>query len=476
MAAEMGEAGPGNRRILVVDADPRMGQAIGAALATAGYEPTCIPRLPPPGSPALERIEPAAVLLHLDPLAEPAAPIRAVRAAGLLAPILVLADPGRLQAAVGALRHGAEDYLLRPPDAFELAARLGRVLERRDLDSRLSLLADELSKRHGTRAPVTASASMAAVLDRIRRVAPMRATVLIYGESGVGKELVARAIHFDSPRRDQPFVALNCAAMPAQLIESELFGHEKGAFTGATARTRGKFELAHHGTLFLDEIGEMDPTTQAKLLRVLEEREFMRVGGDRSLRVDVRVIAATNADLDAMVARGRFRQDLYYRLKVVTIHVPPLRERRADIPELVETFLDELSRNNAVRRKAVTPEAMTALAAYSWPGNVRELKNVLESLLVSTPGETIRLEDLPQTIARRSPRTAAADAAAPGTTLAQMERELIRRTLEHTGGNRTHSAQLLGIGVRTLQRKITEYGLDIPPTRRRPRTRRALAH
>ena len=283
---------------------------------------------------------------------------------------------------------------------------------------------------------------------------------------------MARAIHFASPRREQAFVALNCAAMPAQLIESELFGHEKGAFTGASARTRGKFELAHRGTLFLDEIGEMDPTTQAKLLRVLDEKEFMRVGGDQSLKVDVRVIAATNADLESMVARGTFRQDLYYRLKVVTITVPPLRERLADIPPLVDIFLDELSRANAVQRKAVTPEAMAALGAYAWPGNVRELKNVLESLLVSTPGDTVELADLPPAIARRTARVPADQFMIPGSTLAQMERELIRRTLEHTGGNRTHSAQLLGIGVRTLQRKIQEYGLAIPPKRRRPRARR----
>jgi DNA-binding NtrC family response regulator len=468
----MGEAGPSNRRILVLDEDARMVQAIGAILHRAGYEATCVSRLPQALA-ALERIEPAAVLIGLDAgTADAGVPIRALRARGAQVPILVLADPRRLPAAVAALRQGAEDYLLRPPDPFELTARLTRVLERHDLDSRLSLLQDELSKRAGQRTPVTASSAMAGVLERIRRVAPMRATVLIYGESGVGKELVARAIHFASPRREHAFVALNCAAMPAQLIESELFGHEKGAFTGASSRTRGKFELAHRGTLFLDEIGEMDPATQAKLLRVLDEKEFMRVGGDQSLKVDVRVIAATNADLESMVTRGVFRQDLYYRLKVVTIAVPPLRERRADVPHLVEIFLDELARGNAVKRKSVTPEALTALQAYAWPGNVRELKNVLESLLVSTPGDTVGLEDLPSTIVRRTSRAPITEDATPGTTLAQMERELIRRTLEHTGGNRTHSAQLLGIGVRTLQRKIQEYGLAIPPTRRRPRARR----
>jgi len=466
------ESGPPNRRILVLDEDPEMLATVERLLESAGYQPIGVARLPQALA-ALDRNEPAAVLVGLDAAhADPAGALRALRTRAGHVPLLVLADPRRLPAAVASLRMGAEDYLLRPPDPYELTARLTRVLERQDLDSRLSLLQDELARRAAPRTPVTQSSAMAGVLERIRRVAPMRATVLIYGESGVGKELVARAIHFSSPRREQPFVALNCAAMPAQLIESELFGHEKGAFTGASSRTRGKFELAHRGSLFLDEIGEMDPPTQAKLLRVLDDKEFMRVGGDQSLKVDVRVIAATNADLEAMVARGSFRQDLYYRLKVVTIAVPPLRERRADIPQLVEIFLDELSRGNAVRRKTVTPSAMAALQAYGWPGNVRELKNVLESLLVSTGGDTVDLADLPPAIERRTSRISVEAVLLPGTTLAQMERELIRRTLEHTGGNRTHSAQLLGIGVRTLQRKIQEYGLAIPPKRRRPRARR----
>jgi transcriptional regulator with PAS, ATPase and Fis domain len=315
---------------------------------------------------------------------------------------------------------------------------------------------------------------MRAVLDRILRVAPLRATVMVFGESGVGKELVARAIHFNSPRRDFPFLAINCAAIPASLIESELFGHEKGSFTGAHARTRGKFETAHRGTLFLDEIGETDLSTQAKLLRVLEEKEFMRIGGDQTVRVDVRVIAATNADLEAMVESGAFRRDLYYRLKVVTIQVPPLRERRPDIPILVEAFLDELARSNAVPRKTISPDALEALAGYSWPGNVRELKNILESVLVSSHGERILPADLPPSVVReRVPPARTAITA--GTRLEDMERDLIRATLEQTGGNRTHSAVMLGIGVRTLQRKIRLFGLEIASKRRRPRDRAPVA-
>jgi DNA-binding NtrC family response regulator len=410
-----------------------------------------------------------AVVAALDDL-NAAGGVAALKAASRLTPLVVLCDPERIRAGVKALRQGADDYLLRPPDPYELRRRLKRILERRELDSRISSFQGELAKKYGHTSFEVRSPSMRAVYDRVLRVAPMRSTVLIQGESGVGKELVARAIHFTSPRRDHPFIALNCAAIPASLIESELFGHERGSFTGAVSRLRGKFEIAHRGTLFLDEIGEMDPATQAKLLRVLDEKEFMRIGGDQSIRVDVRVIAATNADLEDKVASRQFRQDLYYRLKVVTIRVPPLRERRLDIRALTATFLDQLARANAVAPKEITPDAAAALERYDWPGNVRELKNVVESVLVSTPGEVVRLEDLPGHLQGPSEAAGAVEIE-PGTTLAEMERELIRRTLEATGGNRTHAAALLDIGVRTLQRKIRSYGLHIAPRRRRRRSR-----
>jgi DNA-binding NtrC family response regulator len=385
-------------------------------------------------------------------------------------PVLALVDAGDVRAGVKCLQQGAEDYLLRPPDAYELRMRLDRILERAELDSRVRFLQEEITKKPGLREADARSPAMRGVLDRVMRAAPMRSTVLIQGESGVGKELVARSIHFNSPRRNGPFIALNCAAIPGALIESELFGHEKGAFTGAHGRMRGKFEIAHRGTLFLDEIGEMLPATQVKLLRVLEERDFMRIGGDRNIRVDVRVVAATNANLEKLVEEGRFRSDLYYRLKVVTIRVPPLRERRGDMPFLIEAFLAELARANAVDPKTISPEALSALTDYGWPGNVRELKNLLESLLVSVAGPVIRIEDLPAHIHRLPARVESA-AAWTGMRLADMERDLIRRTLEQTGGNRTHSASVLGIGVRTLQRKIRGYALDVPPRRRRPRAR-----
>ncbi len=461
-----------SRSVLLIDDDPATWDRVTTILTRAGLKVTVATGADEAIGKLDERVHDAA-LLDLD-LEGADGLMRRLRKRSPGTPLLVIARPERHREALRALREGAEDYVLRPPDPFELRIRLEHILERRDLDSRLALFREELSRTHGSKRLMDSSAAMRGALEKALRVAPLKTTVLVSGESGVGKELVARAIHLHSPRRDFPFIALNCAAMPSSLIESELFGHEKGSFTGAHARARGKFEIAHRGTLFLDEIGEMGLATQAKLLRVLEEREFMRVGGDQSLRVDVRVIAATNADLEALVERGSFRRDLYYRLKVVSIHVPPLRERREDIPALVEAFLEDLSRTNAVRRKTVTAGALAALEAYHWPGNVRELKNVLESLLVSTSGEVIRAEDLPPSIAPKRDAAERPDLR-PGTTLTEMERELIRRTLEHTGGNRTWSAELLAIGIRTLQRKIREYGLDIPPRRRRRRLPRALA-
>jgi len=458
---------PETKRIFLIEPDDAMRDRIEAILLGAGYEVTAPPGPQPSTDQVGSRQFDAIVVAVGRTGTDPAREVRELKRRGG-APVIVLCEPGEVQTAVRMLHQGAEDYLLRPPDPFEVRARLERILERRELDSRISFFQDEISKKSGLRSIEVHSPAMRSVLDRLLRVAPMRSTVLVYGESGVGKELVARAIHFNSPRRGRPFIGLNCAAIPGNLIESELFGHERGSFTGAYSRSRGKFEIAHGGTLFLDEIGEMEPATQVKLLRVLEEREFMRVGGDHSIRVDVRVIAATNAALEDLVADGRFRRDLYYRLKVVTIRVPPLRERRLDTPHLIRGFLDELSRANAIEPKAMTDEALAKLIDYSWPGNVRELKNLIENLLVSVGGNEIRLEDLPPHVHRDRTRPERSGIE-PGTTLAEMERELIHSTLEHTGGNRTHSAELLGIGVRTLQRKIRGYGLSVPPTRRRPR-------
>jgi len=461
---------PHTRRVLLVEPSAADREQTARLLTDSRYEVTrCAD-----AADALEQLRSRgydAVLVALEVVeTDPDERLRDFKRLTRTAPFLLLCPAERVRSAVRLLGLGVDDYLLRPPDPLELEARLARIFDRHELDSRVHFFQDEISKKSGFVDLETRSPAMQRLTDRMKRVAPMRSTVLIFGESGVGKELVARSIHFDSTRRDQPFVALNCAAIPTGLIESELFGHEKGSFTGAHARVRGKFEIAHRGTLFLDEIGEMARATQAKLLRVLEQREFMRIGGDRRVRVDVRVIAATNADLEQLIAERGFRQDLYYRLKVVTLTVPPLRERHEDIAALALLFIDQLSRANAIPPKRLTPAAVDALGEYAWPGNVRELKNVLENLLVSVLGDVILFEDLPDYI--RGERSTASFIQIPTeATLDEMEREMIRRTLERTGGNRTHSAELLGIGVRTLQRKIRLYGLSIPPRRRRPRRR-----
>jgi len=383
--------------------------------------------------------------------------------------ILVLTTEDAVRQAVRALEHGADDYLVRPLERAEVRARLARILEWQHAGDRAVHLQNELSRKYLVGNLVSRSKGMRRVRDQILQVAPARSTVLILGESGVGKELVAKAIHFNSSRREAPFIAINCSAIPVNLIESELFGHERGAFTGAFGRQKGKFELADGGTVFLDEVGDMDLMTQAKLLRVLEEREFMRVGGNREVRVDVRVLAATNTDLEDLIRRARFREDLYFRLKVITIRVPPLRERQEDIPELARAILEQIRRDNGLRSRRLTALAVRRLQRYAWPGNVRELKNVLESTAITRPGETIRESDLPAgVLGEDGPGTPRARPRV-GVSLREMESDLIRRTLLRHDGNRTHASRTLRIGVRTLQRKIQAYGIRVPG----PRGRRA---
>ncbi len=392
--------------------------------------------------------------------------IARLRASSSIPSIVLLADPDEVRQATRGLSQGADDYLLRPIDGAEVRARIGRILVWQDLDARVLHLQKELSRKYILGNLVSRSEGMRRVRDQILQVAPARSNVLILGESGVGKELVAKAIHYNSPRREAPFIAINCSAIPVTLIESDLFGHERGAFTGAVERRKGKFELAHGGTIFLDEIGEMDLQTQAKLLRVLEEREFMRVGGGREVRVDVRVLAATNTDLEEMVARRAFREDLYFRLKVITIRVPPLRERVEDIPDLARAFVQQICRENGIFLKTLTPKAIRTLRCYAWPGNARELKNVLESTIITRPGDRIRSIDLPASV-HGEEHAAPGYRPRVGVSLKEVERSLIRRTLVHHGGNRTHAARALRIGVRTLQRKMKVYAIKVPFTRAR---------
>jgi two-component system, NtrC family, response regulator HydG len=383
--------------------------------------------------------------------------------------VLMITGHGSVESAVDAMKRGADDYLTKPVDLFELRKRASAIVEKRLLTRRVVELESRLGEKFGKL--ISHSKPMEALFRQMEMVAPTRSNVLIIGESGTGKELVANALHENSPRKDARFLPINCAAIPSEILESELFGHERGSFTGATGRKIGKFELADKGTLFLDEIGELPLEMQVKLLRVLETREFMRVGGTDTIKVDIRLIAATNADLEIAVERGGFRNDLYYRLKVVTLRIPALRERREDIPLLANHFLATFGKENERSGMKFAPDAMRAIVNAPWEGNVRELRNVVESLVVLTPNAEIRLADLPDELKRFANGELVPDAA-PGPvavptgagsnaslTMDEIERGAILNALERTGGNRTQAAEMLGIGLRTLQRKLKEYKL-----------------
>ncbi len=389
--------------------------------------------------------------------------LRTVRAEYPKLPFLLVTAYADVEDAVSALQEGADDYMIKPVKMQELRQRVQLQLERRVLSDENRRLRQRLEKNFGFDGIVGGSQDMEELLDRLRVVAPTRSTVLIVGESGTGKELVANALHQNSPRAKGPFVAINCGAIPGEILESELFGHEKGAFTGAHQRRIGLIERASGGTLFLDEISELSPDLQVKLLRVLEERHIMRVGGASQIAVDFRLVAATNRDLEEWVENGRFRQDLYYRLKVVTLKIPPLRQRREDIPVFVQHFLELINRELDRNVHGVHPAVLSALKRQSWPGNVRELRNLIESMVLFARTDEITLEDLP------AEYRAATESSVPEESaewrprpMAEIEREAILRTVEHTRGHRARAADLLDIGLRTLQRKLKEYG-EIAP-------------
>jgi len=370
--------------------------------------------------------------------------------------VVVMTAFGAIDTAVAAMRAGAIDYLTKPLNFDELLIVAERALERVNLRAEAAHLRARLAEKRRPGNIIGDSPQMQRVFKIVEQVAPSRASVLITGESGTGKELVAEAIHQLSPRSGGPFIKLHCAALAESLLESELFGHEKGSFTGAVARRDGRFQLAHGGTLFLDEIGEISAAMQVKLLRFLQEHEFERVGGTQTIQVDVRIIAATNRNLAEEVAHGQFREDLYYRLNVVTIDMPPLRDRRTDIPLLAEFFLRRFAEENGKQINGFTDEALATLVAHAWPGNVRELENAVERAVVMTAGPMVEATSLPAHVVPR-PTGAEQAPVIPGSTLDEIERHAILKTLEHTGGSTSRAAEVLGISVRKIQYKLHAY-------------------
>ncbi|MGA2137498.1 MAG: sigma-54 dependent transcriptional regulator [Verrucomicrobiia bacterium] len=366
---------------------------------------------------------------------------------------------GSIENAVQAMQAGAYHYVTKPVNLDELELVIQRALNSRRIEVENVNLHEQIDRRYGLENIIGESPAMRQLFETVQQVAPSRATVLITGETGTGKELIAKAIHNLSPRKNGAFIPVHAAALPSTLLESELFGHEKGAFTGAVERRIGRFELADGGTLFLDEVSELEPSIQVKLLRVLEERAFERVGGAKTLQVDVRLVAATNKDLKKLVSEGKFRDDLFYRLSVVTIDLPPLRERRDDIPLLVKAFLDEFGRENSKQVRELTPEALNVLLAYDWPGNVRELRNAIEQMVVLARAERLTVRDMPAAI-RGSADLTKINVVRAGMTVEEAERQLIVQALKETNGNRTKAAQKIGISRRTLHRKLKEFGLE----------------
>jgi len=379
--------------------------------------------------------------------------------------VVMITAHGSEKIAVEAMKGGAEDYVPKPFDNDEIRLVVRRALERTRLERENRMLLDQVQRQFGFESVIGSGPGMRRVFETIQKVAETDLTVLIRGESGTGKELVAQAVHNRSPRRNRPFVPVNCAAISRELVESELFGHEKGAFTGADARRQGRFEAADGGTIFLDEIGDMAPETQAKVLRVLQERSFERVGGTRPLQVDVRVLAATHRNLEEEVRRGRFREDLYYRLKVVEIELPPLRERSEDVPALAQRFLEQVTARLCIEKRQLSEGALARLTRHAWPGNVRELRNAIEQAAVLASGERIEEADLRLDGAgavRPGLEPAAPDLAfgeAKRRAVERFEREFLLRALRSTGGNISRAAEAVGMVRQSLQQKIRELGL-----------------
>jgi len=456
-------------RILVVDDEENMVHFLTKFLRAEGFEVEGAGT----GEAALERLRTAPFELVLTDLKLPDADgieiLKAARELHAETVVVLITAYGTIESAIEAMRAGAYDYVTKPFRASEILQVVNKALERVRLRREVSQLRKAVEQRFGLANLVGKSAKMQEVYTQIEKVAGARGAVLIQGESGTGKELVAKALHFNSPRKAGPFVVIDCGAIPEALQESELFGHEKGAFTGAIATKKGLFEEAHGGTLFLDEVAELAPGLQAKLLRALQDGEIRRVGGTKTLHIDSRVIAATNRDLSAEVREGAFREDLFFRLNVFPIFLPPLRERREDIPLLVDYFLDRIAQDGGKPLKRLSPEALRAMMVYPWPGNVRELEHAIERAMIQSEEETITARDLPAEILAPGDEltvTLADSAVSYKETMARVVRDvevrLIRRALEQSVNNRTEAARILGISRRALVYKLKEYNLRGP--------------
>lgn len=443
--------------ILIIDDEKNIREGLGSALELDGYNI----RLAENGEQGLKFIEKGDIDLVITDLRMPGMSgeqvIAKVKGESPAIPVIVLTGHGSIDSAVDAMKNGAYDFLTKPLNLDRLSLIVKRALTRRELEIRHSTLQEDLNAKTSFESIIGKSGEMQKIFQIVRKAAASKASVLITGESGTGKELIANALHNLSPRRDNPLVKVHCAALSESLLESELFGHEKGAFTGALARKRGRFELANNGTIFLDEIGEIDQNVQIKILRVLQDKRFERVGGEETVEVDVRIIAATNRDLEKEIQEGRFREDLFYRLNVVHIQVPPLRDRKDDIPLLLSSFLDEFAKDNDKKITGIDSRAKSALYKYDWPGNIRQLRNCMESAVVMCGGDEIKLEDLPPSVSGAVDGNIIAVPA--GITLAEAEKIIIQQNLAENKGNKSKTADILGIGRKTLHRKLEEYDI-----------------
>ena len=447
------------KRVLVVEDEEKLRRVIELQLLSAGFDVEKAATAEQ-GLKLVERADLVLTDLRL-PGMDGLQLLERIRQQHATVPVVVMTAFGTIETAVEAMKSGATDFLLKPFSLDHLMTVVHKSLEMRALRDENRQLKEELGRRYEFENIVGRSTAMQEIFAALTRVAPTRATVLLAGESGVGKDLIARAIHFHSPRRDRPLVKINCTALPENLMESELFGYEKGAFTGAVSSKPGKFEQADTGTVFLDEIGDVPASIQVKLLRVLQEREFERLGSNVTRHIDVRVIAATNQDLRAALEQGTFREDLYYRLNVVPLNIPPLRERKQDIPFLASHFLQKLAPDTGGRVVSITDAAVQKLMAYHWPGNVRELENVIERSLVMASGTKLDAADIKLDTAPRARTPAGEHPFLPeGQTLDEYEQEIIREALRRADGNKSQAARLLGLTRNALRYRLTQMGLE----------------